>query len=61
VHLRSSLRRRPVAAAWLVARDISQRAKPDVRPLKPCAAFIAEKTRRLPTMLTGDVPSQHLM
>jgi hypothetical protein len=25
------------------------------------SAFIAERTRRLPTMLTGDVPSQHLM
>jgi hypothetical protein len=25
------------------------------------SAFIVERTRRLPTMLTGDVPSQHLM
>jgi hypothetical protein len=35
VHLRSPLRRRPAAAAWLMARDIIQRAEPDVRPLKP--------------------------
>jgi hypothetical protein len=35
VRLRSPLRWRPAAAAWLVARDISQRAEPDVRPLKP--------------------------
>jgi hypothetical protein len=33
--LRSPLRRRPAVAAWLVARDISQRAEPNVRPLKP--------------------------
>jgi hypothetical protein len=60
--LRSPLRRRPDAATWLVARDISQRAEPDVRPLG-CAvsAFIAERTRRLSTLLTGDVPPQHLM
>jgi hypothetical protein len=35
VCLRSLLRRRPTAAAWLVARDISRWAEPDVRPLKP--------------------------
>jgi hypothetical protein len=35
VRLRSPLRWRPAAATWLVARDISQRAEPDVRPLKP--------------------------
>jgi hypothetical protein len=29
VHLRSPLRRRPDAATWLVARDVSQRAEPD--------------------------------
>jgi hypothetical protein len=57
VRLRSPLRRRPVAAAWLVARDVSQRAEPDVRPLsRAVSAFIAERTRRLPTLVTGDVP-----
>jgi hypothetical protein len=59
---RSPLRRRPDAATWLVARDISQQAEPDVRPLgRVVSAFIAEKTRRLSTLLTGDVPPQHLM
>jgi hypothetical protein len=33
--------------------------KPDVRPLGH--AFIAQRTRRLSTLLAGDVPSQHLM
>jgi hypothetical protein len=62
MHLRSPLRRRPAAAAWLVARDVSQRAGPDVRPLgRMVSAFIAERTRRLSTLLTGDVPPQHLM
>jgi hypothetical protein len=62
VRLRSPLRRRPDAATWLVARDIGQRAEPDVRPLgTTVSAFIAEKTRRLSTLLTGDVPPQHLM
>jgi hypothetical protein len=47
---------------WLVARDISQRAEPDVRSLGPAvSAFIAERTRRLSTLLTSDVPPQHLM
>jgi hypothetical protein len=36
VRLRSPLRRRPAAAAWLVARDMSQRAEPDVRPHGLC-------------------------
>jgi hypothetical protein len=62
VRLRSPLRRRPDAATWLVARDIRQRAEPDVRPLgRAVSAFIAERTRRLSTLLTGDVPPQHLM
>jgi hypothetical protein len=62
VRLRSPLRRRPDAATWLVARDISQRAEPDVRPLgRTVSAFIVERTRRLSTLLTGDVPPQHLM
>jgi hypothetical protein len=62
VRLRSPLRRRPDAATWLVARDISQRTEPDVRPLgHTVSAFIAERTRLLSTLLTGDVPPQHLM
>jgi hypothetical protein len=62
VRLRSPLRRRPDAATWLVARDVSQRAEPDVRPLgRAVSAFIAERTCRLSTLLTGDVPPQHLL
>jgi hypothetical protein len=54
VRMRSQLRRRPDAATWLVARD--------VRPLgRAVSAFIAEMTRRLSTLLTGDVPPQHLL
>jgi hypothetical protein len=70
----SPLRRRPNAATWPTARDVSQRAKPDVRPLD--RAFIAEEARRLSswqvmcrlnikytlsTPLTSDVTPQHLM
>jgi hypothetical protein len=62
VRLRSPLRRRPDAATRLVAHDISQRVEPDVRPLDhTVSAFIAGRTRRLSTLLTGDVPPQHLM
>jgi hypothetical protein len=62
VHFRSPLKRRPDAATWHIARDVSQRAEPDVRPLgRAVFAFIAEKTRRLTIPLTGDVPPQHLM
>jgi hypothetical protein len=62
VRFRSLLRRRPDAATWPIAHDVSQRAEPDVRPLgRAVSAFIAEKTRRLTIPLTGDVPSQHLM
>jgi hypothetical protein len=62
VRLRSPLRRKPDATTWLVARDISQRAKPEIRPLgRAVSAFIEERTRRLSTLLTGDVPPQHLM
>jgi hypothetical protein len=58
VPFRSPLRRRPDAAAWPTARDVSQRAEPDVRLLgRASSAFIADKTRRL----TGDVPPRHLM
>jgi hypothetical protein len=62
VCLRSPLRRRPDAATWLVARDVSQRAEPDVSYLgRAVSAFIAERTRRLSTQLIGDVPPQHLL
>jgi hypothetical protein len=62
VRLRSPLRRRPNAATWLVARDVSQRAEPDVRPLgRAVSAFIMGRTYRLSTLLTDDVPPQHLM
>jgi hypothetical protein len=58
----SPLRRRPDAATWTIARDVSQRAEPDVRPLGHAAsAFTVEKTRRLSIPLTDDVPPQHLM
>jgi hypothetical protein len=62
VHFRSPLRRRPDAATWHIARDVSQRAEPNVRPLgHAVSTFIAEKTRRLTIPLTGDVTPQHLM
>jgi hypothetical protein len=62
VCFRSLLRRRPDATTWPIARDVSQRAEPDVRPLgRAVSAFIAEKTCRLTIPLTGDVPPQHLM
>ena len=54
--------RRPDAVAWPTARDVSRRARPDVRPPGCVApAFIADKARRLSVLLTGDVPPQHLM
>jgi hypothetical protein len=62
VHFRFPLRRRPDAATWHIARDVSQRAEPDVRPLgRTVSAFIVENTHRLTILLTGDVPPQHLM
>jgi hypothetical protein len=62
VCFRSSLRRGPSAATWPIAHDVSRRAEPDVRPLgHAISAFIAEKTRRLSALQTGDVPSRHLM
>jgi hypothetical protein len=58
----SPLRRRPDVATWPTARDVSQRAEPDVRPLgRVAAAFIADKTHRLSIPLAGDVSPQHLM
>jgi hypothetical protein len=60
--MRSPLRRRPAAAGWLVARSVSQRAEPDVGPLKPRGLCIYYGEDAPPaTMLTDDVPSQHLM
>jgi hypothetical protein len=57
MRLRSPLRRRPDAATWLVAHDVSQRAESDVRPLgRAVSTFIAESTCRLSTLLIGDVP-----
>jgi hypothetical protein len=45
-----------------MAHDISQRAGPDVRPLKPRSLCIYCGEDAPPaTTLTGDVPSQHLM
>jgi hypothetical protein len=62
VHFHSPLSRRPDAATWTTARDVSRWMEPNVRPLGHAAsAFIAEKTRRLSIPLTGDVPPQHLM
>jgi hypothetical protein len=62
LRLRSPLRWRSDATTWLVARDISQQAEPDVRPLgRAVSTLIAERTRRLSTLLTGDVPPLHLM
>jgi hypothetical protein len=62
VRFHSPLRRRPDAATWTIARDVSRRTEPDVRPLgRVASAFIAEKTCRLSIPLTGDVPPQHLM
>jgi hypothetical protein len=45
-----------------VARDISQRAEPDVRPIRLCSLCIYCGEDASPaTTLTGDTPSQHLM
>jgi hypothetical protein len=62
IRLCSLLRRSPDAATWQCARDVSQRAEPDVRPLgRATVAFIADKARRLSIPLAGDVPPRHLM
>jgi hypothetical protein len=58
----SPLRRRPDAATWTIARDVSQWMEPDIRPLgRAATAFIMEKTCRLSIPLTCDVPPRHLM
>jgi hypothetical protein len=60
--LRSPLSRRCNEASWLIVRDVGQRAERDIRALSRAAsAFIAEGTRRLSTLLTGDVPPRHLL
>jgi hypothetical protein len=52
----------PLLPRGLMARDISQRAEPDVRPLKPRSLCIYYGEDAPPTTtLSGDVPSQHLM
>jgi hypothetical protein len=62
MRFRSPLRRGPDDVAWHIARDVSQRAEPDVRSLVHAAStFIVKGTRRLSTLLTGDVLPQHLM
>jgi hypothetical protein len=48
VRLCSPLRQRPDAATWPAARDVSQRAEPDIRPLgRASSAFIADEAHRL--------------
>jgi hypothetical protein len=50
------------AAPWLMAHDISQRAEPDVKPIKLCSLCIYCGEDAPPaTTLTGDAPSWHLM
>jgi hypothetical protein len=62
VRFSSPLRRRPDAATWPTARDVSQRAEPGVRPLgRATSAFIVDKACRLSIPLVGDVPPRHLM
>jgi hypothetical protein len=45
VHFCSPLRRRPDAATWPIAHDVSQRAEPDIRPLGRVALHLL-RTRR---------------
>jgi hypothetical protein len=53
---------RPVAAAWLVARDVSQQDGPDVSSITSRSLCIYCGEDAPPaTTLTSDVPSQHLM
>jgi hypothetical protein len=62
IHFSSPPRRRPDAATWPTARDVSQQAEPDVGPPGyATSAFIVDKARRLSIPLTGDVPPRHLM
>jgi hypothetical protein len=60
--LRSPLGRGSNAATWLIVRDVGQRAEHDVRALGYAAsAFIAKRTCRMSTLLTGDVSPRHLL
>jgi hypothetical protein len=43
VHFRSPLRRRPNAATWHIARDVSQWTEPDVRPLGRAALHLLRR------------------
>ena len=43
VHICSPPRRRPDAAAWPTAHDVSQRAEPDVRPLGRAALHLLRR------------------
>jgi hypothetical protein len=62
VRLRSPLGRGPNGATWFIARDVGQRTEHDVRALgRAASSFIAERMRRLATLLSGDVPLRHLM
>jgi hypothetical protein len=50
------------AVVWPIARDVSQRVEPDVRPLGYAAsAFIEDKARRLSIPLAGGVSPLHLL
>jgi hypothetical protein len=50
------------ATTWLIARDVGHRTDHDIRALSRAAStFIAERTRRLSALLTGDVPPRHLL
>jgi hypothetical protein len=50
------------AATWLIVRDVGQQVERDVRALSRAAsAFIAERTRRLSTLLIDDVAPRHLL
>jgi hypothetical protein len=52
----------PPRPRWVLARDISQWAKPGVRPIRLCSLCIYCGEDVPPaTMLTGDAPSRHLM
>jgi hypothetical protein len=55
-------KRRPDAAAWPTARDVSQRVEPDVRP-RGCmtSALIEDKAHRLSIPLAGGVSALHLL
>jgi hypothetical protein len=61
-HSCSPLKRSPDATTWHTARDVSQQAEPDVRPLGYAAsAFIADKAHYLSIPLACGVSPQHLL